>query len=88
MLKQRIEMLERRLNFEPIQKKKIKIWQVPVDPDSREIIDKQSNEKIDEIKSGKVQHLDGSYYSEEDLHMFLIIVCTRSGAKSYKPIQI
>lgn len=71
------------MKFELYQKKKLKIWNIIVDQTNPEIED-TDNEKqrlIDEIETGKVRNEDGTFYSEDDAHLFIIRIITNDRNK-------
>ena len=72
MLKARIKKIEKKIKVGLPQKRELKVWTVTVDETNPDIKDpdKEANRQIEEIKSGKVKYKDGSYYSEEDFHLF------------------
>ncbi len=80
MLKQRIKKLEERLKGDCSQNKKLRIWHIIHDETAPEMkskdTDTETQRLIDEIKAGKVTNKDGSLYSEEDEHLFIIRIIT------------
>jgi len=78
MLKNRIKKVEDKMKLELSPKKKLKIWTISVDQTNPEIkdIDKEKQRLIDEIKTGKTRNEDGTFYSEDDAHLFVIRIIT------------
>jgi len=81
MLKNRIKKVEDKMKFELSPKKKLKIWKIIVDQTNPEIkdVDKEEQRLIDEIKTGKARNKDGTFYSEDDAHLFVIRIITDDG---------
>ena len=80
MLKRRIKNIEKQVSIGIPKKKELRVWTVTVDETRPDIEDpdKEANKQIEEIKSGKVKHRDGSYYSEEDFHLLVIRIITNN----------
>lgn len=78
MLKGRIKNIEKQVKVGLPQKKELKTWTVIVDENDPEIKEpnKEAQRLINEIKAGKVKHKDGSFYSEEGEHLFVIRIIT------------
>lgn len=78
MLKNRIKKVEDKMKLELSPKKKLKIWTISVDQTNPEIkdTDKEAQRLIDEIKTGKERNKDGTFYSEDDAHLFIIRIIT------------
>ena len=71
------------MNLELSPKKKLKIWKIIVDQTNSEIkdTDKEKQRLIDEIETKKARNEDGTFYSEDDAHLFIIRIITNDRNK-------
>jgi len=80
MLKQRIKKIENQIKPKGPQKKGGKLWYVRVDEAVSGLesadLEKVEQELIADIKSGKIEHPDGGFYSEDEHNMFITVVPT------------
>lgn len=70
--------MENKVQTESATKRELKTWTVHLAESDAEMesTEIEKERRIEEIKAGKVRHSDGSFYSAEDEHLFIIVVPT------------
>ena len=65
--------LEKQTKTGLLSKKNLKTWEIFLDSGYKDIKEEEKK-RIEEIKTRKVRHPDGDFYSEKDEHFFIVVV--------------